>query len=359
MGSLGESTQFPRLSEVGSYSSAMAISTPGLDRLAEMQRQPLGTFSALRRPSPVATQYKRQSEMYGQALRNLSRAARRGDAGAAIDAIKYRDQANEDGFMPGGIRRSEDVPGAIRGREIDRERMTQDLERKDALSRRPGSVSLSRDTVNPGATSGYDSDANGIPDMIQRGPVDVREAPATQSVGASLAVGRNREDKLAALKASWMNQERANDPTRMQSAYEKENGTPEQQAEQFAPSTRYDSLVDKYKGQFPGLERTKGISDADKASAVKTGKEKGDAYGRKFDKTTSRARDSVALARMDVAGRQTAVADMRREVAGIREGNQNTLRSLERTADNRQRATRKPTLEELNRQAALRFSRGR
>ena len=52
---------------------------PRLDRLAEMQRQPLGTFSALRRPSPVASQYKRQAEMYGQALRTLSRAARRGE----------------------------------------------------------------------------------------------------------------------------------------------------------------------------------------------------------------------------------------------------------------------------------------
>jgi hypothetical protein len=127
----------------------MALYTPGLDRNAEMQRQPIGTFSALRRPSPVATQYKRQSEMYGQALRALSRAARRGDAGAAIDAIKVRDQANNAGFTPSGIQRNEDVQGNIASREQDYLLGSEDMERKDALSRRPGSMSLSRDAVNP------------------------------------------------------------------------------------------------------------------------------------------------------------------------------------------------------------------
>lgn len=131
---------------------AMALSTPGLDRNAEMQRQPLGTFSALRRPSPVATQYKRQSEMYGMALRTLSRAARRGDAGAAMDAIKVRDQANAAGFTPGGIQRNEDVQGNIASREQDYQIGSQDLERKATLDRRSGGMSLSRDTEGTGLT---------------------------------------------------------------------------------------------------------------------------------------------------------------------------------------------------------------
>ncbi len=111
---------------------------PGLERNTEMQRQPLGTFSALRRPSPVASQYKRQSEMYGQALRNLSRAARRGDAGAAIDAINLRDKANADGYTPGGISRHEDTLGNIASRERDYVTGAQDFERKNAIDRGVG-----------------------------------------------------------------------------------------------------------------------------------------------------------------------------------------------------------------------------
>lgn len=108
---------------------------PGLARNAEMQKHPLGTFSALRRPSPVATQYKRQSEMYGQALRTLTRAARRGDAGAAIEAIKYRDQANADGYSPGGISRSEDTQGNIASRE---QRMVQE----DAIAQKENQFNM-------------------------------------------------------------------------------------------------------------------------------------------------------------------------------------------------------------------------
>ena len=129
----------------------MALYTPGLDRNAEMQRQPLGTFSALRRPSPVASQYKRQSEMYGQALRTLSRAARRGDAGAAIDAINLRDKANADGFTPGGINRSEDMQGNIAAREQSLMQRNADLGKANTLDRRTG-ASVSSDTPTAAPT---------------------------------------------------------------------------------------------------------------------------------------------------------------------------------------------------------------
>lgn len=119
-------------------------STPRLDRLDAMQRAPLGTFSALRRPSPVATQYKRQAEMYGQALRTLRRAARRGDPNAAMAGIKLRDQANEDGFAPGGIQRSEDFQGNVADREQSLMQRNQDLQAANQLDRKFGSSVLNR-----------------------------------------------------------------------------------------------------------------------------------------------------------------------------------------------------------------------
>lgn len=129
--------------------------TPRLDRLDAMQRQPLGTFSPLRRPSPVATQYKRQAEMYGQALRTLSRAARRGDAGAAMDAIKVRDQANQSGFSPGGIQRSEDFQTNVAAREQSLMRQNADMGTANTLDRRNAATALGRaDAVNPNATVG-------------------------------------------------------------------------------------------------------------------------------------------------------------------------------------------------------------
>lgn len=135
----------------------MALSnydTPGLSRLGDMQRAPLGQFSALRRSSPVASQYKRQAEMYGQALRTLSRAARRGDAGAAMDAIKVRNQANDEGFTPGGIGRSEDFQGNVAAREQSMLQRNEDLGGQNRLDRgfmggRERGVPLSRDVAGP------------------------------------------------------------------------------------------------------------------------------------------------------------------------------------------------------------------
>jgi len=121
---------------------------PRLDRLAAMQQNPIGTFSSLRRPSPVATQYKRQSEMYGQALRNLSRAARQGDSRAAIAALDIRDDANQKGFTPGGIQRQENVQANIADREQSLMQRTADLGRVNTLDRRNGG-SLGRDPNAP------------------------------------------------------------------------------------------------------------------------------------------------------------------------------------------------------------------
>lgn len=127
---------------------------PRLDRLDAMQRAPLGTFSALRRPSPVATQYKRQAEMYGQALRTLSRAARRGDAGAAMSAIELRDKANADGFSPGGIQRKEDFTANVFDREQSLMKRNADLGAANEMDRKTSGMVLDRGGVNPNATVG-------------------------------------------------------------------------------------------------------------------------------------------------------------------------------------------------------------
>jgi len=49
-------------------------------------------------------QYRRQEEAFGRALRQLRRAARRGDTRAALQEIAVRGQAMGQGFTPGGIR---------------------------------------------------------------------------------------------------------------------------------------------------------------------------------------------------------------------------------------------------------------
>lgn len=152
-----------------------------LDRLAAMQNAPMGSVAtSMRPPSPVASQYKRQAEMYGQALRTLSRAARRGDADAAIKAIGLRDKANLEGFTPGGIGRSEDVQGNIAGREQSIATEAADLETKSRLDRQFGSSALGR-TVNPNATTGAGRGTPLAETMEVRNP-----APAPTRTSAAL-----------------------------------------------------------------------------------------------------------------------------------------------------------------------------
>lgn len=131
-----------------------------LDRLAAMQNAPLGTFSSMRRPSPVASQYKRQASLYNQASRNLRRAsreaARMGDvsgvANAAKSMLDLQDRATSEGMQIGGIRRAEDVQANTAAREQAYAQEASDLETKSRLDRQFGSATLGR-TVNPNATA--------------------------------------------------------------------------------------------------------------------------------------------------------------------------------------------------------------
>ena len=141
-----------------------------LDRYDASQRAPLGAYSALNRPTPAASQYKRQAALYGQAMRNLSRAARRGDARAALAAIDVSNQAMEDGFAPGGIQRSENMQAGAAGFQQSFEQRANDLEnRRGILDRRLNEDPLTaprafnprewdyaggKSPVNPNATPG-------------------------------------------------------------------------------------------------------------------------------------------------------------------------------------------------------------
>lgn len=114
----------------------------GLDRLTALQNSRFGTSSGVRAPGAntvsgaAGSQYRRQAEDYGVAMRLLRRQARRGDAGSALDAIKLREQANEAGFSPGGIRRKEEFDAATAGSIQSRERGAADRERATAIMRR-------------------------------------------------------------------------------------------------------------------------------------------------------------------------------------------------------------------------------
>lgn len=116
----------------------MATDFKGLDRWKQLQTGTVGSGSSLR-PNAVSgvvgQQYRRQQEDYNVALRLLRRQARRGDAGSALQAIKVREEANERGIAPGGIRRREEFDAGIRGRAGAMEQGATDLEQASRMDR--------------------------------------------------------------------------------------------------------------------------------------------------------------------------------------------------------------------------------
>lgn len=110
----------------------------GLDRWKRLQTGTVGTGSSLR-PNAVSgvvgQQYRRQQEDYNVALRLLRRQARRGDAGSALQAIRVREEANDRGIAPGGIRRKEEFDAGIRGRAGAMEQGASDLEQASQMDR--------------------------------------------------------------------------------------------------------------------------------------------------------------------------------------------------------------------------------
>lgn len=87
--------------------------TPRLDDRKRMQDRPLGSSSSLAPQSGVQNQYQQQAQGYDRAMRLLNRAARKGDANAALGAVKLGEQSFERGYgVSGGIRSHEQEQGA-------------------------------------------------------------------------------------------------------------------------------------------------------------------------------------------------------------------------------------------------------
>ena len=126
----------------------MATQTPLLDRLAEMQNRPFGTNTALSDGSQygvggsAGSQFRRQASAYGQALRILNRAARRGDANAALRAISVREDAMNKGYSPGGVSRKAEADAGILGRLDAMRSSAADRQRAAELERARAEIEL-------------------------------------------------------------------------------------------------------------------------------------------------------------------------------------------------------------------------
>ena len=102
-----------------------------LEKYDALQRSPsLGGNTALAgsvgglsdRPSAAGTQFRRQEQAYGRALRILDRQARRGDADAAMNSIAAREKAMASGYAPGGIRSAAEKQADYSEREASMQR---------------------------------------------------------------------------------------------------------------------------------------------------------------------------------------------------------------------------------------------
>jgi hypothetical protein len=70
----------------------------------------------------AGSQFRKQESGYARALRILDRQARRGDANSALKAIGVREQANDQGYSPGGVRNKAEADAGILGRINQMER---------------------------------------------------------------------------------------------------------------------------------------------------------------------------------------------------------------------------------------------
>lgn len=144
-----------------------ALNTPGLDRWRQMQQRPIGSLTNMGPPSEAQTAYKRMQQDYGQALRTLRRAGRRGDARASMAAIGLRQQAMEQGIGGvEGIRTAEDQQSGIAGfqnRLGAQARLSEQMNQRGQEALQGG-----QGPAQPGAATSFDKDDNGVPDMIQR-----------------------------------------------------------------------------------------------------------------------------------------------------------------------------------------------
>ncbi len=84
----------------------------------------------------AGSQIRKQGSAYGRALRILDRQARRGDARSALRAIGVRNQANDEGFSPGGIRRKDEADAGVLGQIGAMGQANQDFQQAQEVERR-------------------------------------------------------------------------------------------------------------------------------------------------------------------------------------------------------------------------------
>lgn len=112
-----------------------------LRKFDEIQSRPFGTNTALSNGNQngaggtAGSQYRRQEAAYGRALRLLDRQARRGNANSALQAIRTRQDAMDNGYVTGGIRNYDEKNSDVLGRLRSQERGAQDLESGTAANR--------------------------------------------------------------------------------------------------------------------------------------------------------------------------------------------------------------------------------
>lgn len=146
-----------------------------LDRYDEIQRRPFGTNTALSNGNQngvggsAGNQFRSQNSAYGQALRILNRQARRGDARSALSAIAVRNQANAEGYSPGGITNVAEQDAGVQGRIGALETAAQAREQAITEAAPEGSSLLTR--------------RQALYDRMQRG-----EAPNARQEAADLGV---------------------------------------------------------------------------------------------------------------------------------------------------------------------------
>lgn len=190
---------------------------PLLNRLEQMQSRPFGTNTALSDGNErgvggsAGSQIRKQESAYGRALRILDRQARRGDANSALRAIGVREQANAQGFSPGGIRNKAEADAGILGRINAMEQGAADRAQAEQLTRQQiagqlggtGQVAADVSAANPDAgvtPQAMDAGANftGPPETKNYAALDILEGnPLTQGgPNASYSRGFNSAKSL-------------------------------------------------------------------------------------------------------------------------------------------------------------------
>lgn len=125
----------------------------------------------LAQPSGAPSQVRRQAENYNIANRLLRRQARRGDSRSALGLIALQDQANADGFSPGGIRRKDEFDAGILGRLQSMEKGAADRERAAGLNRQTADMAAGDpdavEPVTPGATVSPETRTTAALDILE------------------------------------------------------------------------------------------------------------------------------------------------------------------------------------------------